>query len=106
MLSNNRDLKEELIDYQLALGIVSKEYLDEKDIDKVSEQADVYVEDIDGKKTYYKLVNTSGLSDNEIGELIEYKKLKKINTIKNCSVFFVTLTVISLILFFIFQALS
>lgn len=95
-MENDKDLKLELLENRCELGVFSKAYLDEKDI--ADEKGDVYEEV--REKNYFKFVNTSGLTDNEIRELIEYKKLKKINTIKNCLVFFVSLTVISLILSF------
>ena len=46
--------------------------------------------------------NECDLTESELQEFLTYKKLKLINTIKNCAVFFTVLTIISLVITFIF----
>ena len=60
----------------------------------------VYESDNAGE--FYTL-QSQGLTQEEIEEFIKLKQLKLLNTIKNCVVFFTTLTVIGLIITFLAQ---
>lgn len=63
----------------------------------------VYVDALDyGKTDYnYRRIDTKGLTGEEIDLLLKIDQTKNIRAIKNMAVFFVTLTVISIIVYII-----
>ena len=62
----------------------------------------VEVDDFDSEGNYVTMkkffrANNNGLTDAEIQELLNYKQIKLLTTIKNCVVFFTVLTIIGLV---------
>ena len=114
-MDQNKKIKEVLDEYRLRYELYdhiecTKE--ENKEYENLSEQGKSLPEDIYPIDSYWsilknganskflKLVRTD-LTEAEIMELLMYKKLDALITIRNCVVFFTALTVISLILFFL-----
>ena len=116
IMSKNKNIKQEINDYRLIYE-VDKEVLCTKEENKVfkdllkqgqSLPEGVFPYEYDSgilsDSEFYRVVR-SDLTQEEIMEYLAYKKLDLLNTIKNCLVFFTTLTIIGIILFLIIAAL-
>ena len=64
--------------------------------DGTSLPADVYKYTYDNEESEYYTIYTPKISADELSELLTYKKLGYLHTIKNCAVYFVVLSVITL----------
>lgn len=102
------DLYEELEQIKFELGIIQKEYcseVEEKEFKRLKKFNQPIPEDIEIDKindSYFRYIETD-MSKEEIKELLFYRQVKYLKTIKNSIIFFVVLTVISIILSFIIR---
>ena len=112
MERQTKDVKQELFEKQIQYGLYQIESCSEEDNAKYASMAqkgeplpknvrrykntvtDQYVDQF-----YY--LKDSKLTDSERQEYLRYLELDRLNTIKNCLLFFTVLTVISLIIGFI-----
>jgi hypothetical protein len=112
MVRQTKDVEQELYEKQIQYGLYQIESCSEEDNAKYAEMAqngeplpknvhqykdtvtDQYVDQF-----YY--LKDSKLTDSEWQEYLRYLELDRLDTIKNCLLFFTVLTVISLILGFI-----
>lgn len=101
-------LRDEIVTYKLDFGLLQKIPCTKEENKKYEDLLNngkplpdgvfSYIEN-NGKEsndTFYTIYETE-LTKEEINEYLALKKLKLLNTIKNCSVFFVVLTIISII---------
>ena len=114
-MDQNKRIKEVLDEYRLKYELYdhiecTKE--ENEEYKSLSEQGKSLPEDIYPIDSYWTLLKSGAnseflrllrydLTEAEIMELLMYKKLDMLRTIRNCVVFFTALTVISLILFFL-----
>ena len=108
MAKEKIDLRKEIESYRYEVGLIQKISCSKEDNKKYRQMlkngeklpAGIhrYV-DVNGTETndFYTIYKPD-LSKEEINEYLMYKKLSMISTIKNCAVFFVALTVISIII--------
>ena len=114
MLFQTRDVKQELFDKQIEYGFLTIMDCSEEDNLKYSEMKNngqalpenvhPYKDTSNNQyvdKFYY--LKDSKLSDAERQEYLKYIELDRLNTIKNCLIFFVILTLVLLSAYFIFS---
>ena len=108
MAKEKIDLRKEIESYRYEVGLLQKISCSKEENIKLRQMLKngeklpngIY-RCVDGTGTemndFYKVYKPD-LSQEEINEYLLYKKLSMINTIKNCAVFFVALTLISLMI--------
>lgn len=101
------DLKQEMHEFMVEMGVMQKAWCTKEEAQvfkQMMKEKKALPEDIkdsdDYCGTYYRWVKTD-TSDDELNRLINFRQLLYIKTIKNCVAFFVALTIISLIGYFI-----
>jgi len=106
------DLQKELKDLKIKFGFYKKENCLDEENQKFKELRkndtplpdDIYyASDIE---MFYRYVRDENISEDEFKDYIYLLKAKNINTIKNCFVFFTTLTVIGMVLGIILYFIS
>lgn len=107
------DLKEELKSYKYDFDLLQKIPCSKSENKKYKELLKngqelpkgvfryKYFDDSESNEEFYTIYDPN-LTEQEIIEYLTYKKLKILNTIKNCVVFFTVLTVIALVVYLLF----
>ena len=100
-----QDLKQEMNQMKLDLGIVKKVYCSKEEQDSFRRMEKEKIPNeilIDsGNGQYFRYID-EGMAKQEIDELFAYRQISYLRTIKKCAVFFVILTVISLLVWIYF----
>ena len=96
-----KDLKKELFELRVELDIIQSVYCskdEEKQIKELTKHKQLLPDDIhtESDGTHFRFVNTD-ISKEDLDELLLYRQIKYLKTIKNSIIFFVVLTVISII---------
>ena len=97
-----RDLKKELFRMRVEFDLIQKVFCskeEEKHMKQLIKSGQPLPEDMytDNDGTHYKYIN-SDISKEDMNELLLYRQLKYLKTIKNCMIFFVILAIIPMIL--------
>ena len=113
MSKENLTLRDELNLYKCEFGLTEKIPCSKADNEKFMElvsnggqlpQSVYRYKDVDTGQflNEFYIMKDVDLTQNELEEYLTYKKLKLLNTIKNCVLFFTVLTIITLVISFIF----
>ena len=98
---NNDELKKELLLLKLEFGLSKKvpcsKLLSEKCVELKKSGKSLPEDVFTNPNGEFFTIQELDLSEEEIAEYLNYKKIKMLKTIKNCVVFFTVLTVISMI---------
>lgn len=99
-----KDLKKELFRLRVEFDTIQQVFStkdEEKQIKQLIKKKQPLPEDIylDNSGSHYRFVNAD-ISKEDLDELLFYRQLKYLRTIKNCFIFFVVLTIIPIILYF------
>lgn len=95
----NKQIIQDLIDLNIfkSKAIAEKEYM--QAINKEKDSRYLYRENINSEgRKWYEQVDMNNLSDQEIKMLLNTSKAKDIHTIKNAAIFFVALSIMSMVM--------
>ena len=104
-MAKKNDLREELQEYRINIGFSERVYCSPEEtrafniiLKNKGELPDGVYKRYDNEfdPCFYR-IQEAKLTDSEKNEYIQYKKLSYLQTIKNCSVFFVIITLIGII---------
>ena len=96
-----RNLKDELSYTRIMNNIIQKNYCtkeEQKEFSELKKQNKELPQDVKHNGESFFRYSEVELEKDELNELLTYKKLGYLRTIKNCSVFFVIVTVINILL--------
>lgn len=109
MANEKNRIRDELQNYKFEFGLLKKvpcTLQESKEYEKILKDGGVLPEGIHVDQNPYEgsfyTIHEADLTDAEISEYLTYKQLSLVRTIKSCAVFFTTLTIIGLLLYFIY----
>ncbi len=114
MARERRDLKKELFEYALEYGLYQKipcSKEENREYRKLLKEGKalpdgVYLYEFDNGDSEFYTVYVPEMTEQEINQYLTYKKLDLLSTIKNCVVFFTVITIIGMMVAFLFAAFS